>query len=233
MADVLHFPELASTSDWLAAHAAAHPDVTWVHADAQTAGHGRQNRAWASLAGNLAASVLVRPQPGEGPPQQLSFVAALALADAVAPWTGRLRLSLKWPNDVLLHGGKLAGILLERAIDTTVIGFGVNIAVAPAGLNRKVACLADASDRPPSPAALLADLAVAFARHRAAWREQGFAPVRRAWLTRATPIGWRIAVHRGDTQLAGTFAGIAEDGALLLREGSRTHVVHAGEVFAL
>lgn len=222
---------LSSTNDWLTANAAAHPDARWVRADQQTQGHGRQGRAWASPPGNLAASTLVRAAPH--PPQQLSFVAALALADAVAPWTGRLRLSLKWPNDVLLHGGKLAGILLQHTHPDTVIGFGVNIAAAPTGLDRKVACLADASDHPPTAAALLDELAPAFARWRDTWTRQGFAPIRRAWLTKATPVGWRISVHQGDTLRTGAFAGIAEDGALLLQSEGRTHVVHAGEILSV
>ena len=120
---LIEFAEIGSTSDWLLADAAGRPDGVWVRADVQTAGHGRHGRAWTSLPGNLFASTLVRAQPGEGPAQQLSFVAALALAEAVAPWTGRQRLSLKWPNDLLLGGGKLAGILLQSTGDALVIGF--------------------------------------------------------------------------------------------------------------
>lgn len=134
---------------------------------------------------------------------------------------------------MLLQGGKLAGILLQHASSDTVIGFGVNIAAAPTGLDRKVACLADACHNPPSAAALLDELAPAFARWRALWARDGFAPIRRAWLTKATPVGWRISVHHGDTLRTGTFAGIAADGALLLQSEGRTHTVHAGEVLGV
>jgi len=232
---ILEFAQIGSTSDWLLANAAAHPDGVWVRADIQTAGHGRHGRAWESPPGNLYASTLVRAHPGEGPPQQLSFVAALALADAVAPWTGRQRLSLKWPNDLLLGGGKLAGILLQSTVDAVVIGFGVNIASEPVGTGQRVACLASASATadPPGASVLLGELARTFVDWRTRWRTHGFAPIRTAWLVRATPVGWRTSVRQGERVLTGTFAGLAEDGAMLLqREGQTVHI-HAGEVFGL
>jgi BirA family biotin operon repressor/biotin-[acetyl-CoA-carboxylase] ligase len=110
---------------------------TWICALEQTAARGRRGRAWANPPGNFAASLVLRPA---GPPAHAalrSFVAALALRDALAAATGRAdALALKWPNDVLLNGGKVAGILLESAgaagrVDGLVIGIGVNLAAAP------------------------------------------------------------------------------------------------------
>ncbi len=214
-------------------NAADQPDETWIRADTQTGGHGRHGRPWASLEGNLFASVLIRPTAHEGPAQQLSFVAALALAEAVMPWTGRQRLSLKWPNDVLLGGGKCAGILLQSTPGGVVIGFGVNIAREPVGVGQRVACLASASADPPTAPVLLAELRRTFADARDRWRTYGFAPIRTAWLARATPVGWRTSVTQGERTLVGTFAGLAEDGAMLLQREGRTLHIHAGEVFGL
>lgn len=235
MADLrlLTFAELPSTSAWLVANAGAHADESWVSAERQLGGHGRHGRAWVSPPGNLAASVLIRPRPGEGPPQQLSFVAALALADAVGPWTGRLRLWFKWPNDVMLHQGKLAGILLERVPEGIVAGFGVNVASAPAGLDTPVSALSDAVATPPPASAILGDLRPALSKWRERWRMGGFAGIRLAWLSRATPVGWRTQVRIGGETLAGTFAGLAEDGAMLLQRDGRTQAIHAGDVFGL
>ncbi len=229
----IEFATLPSSSDWLLTNAADHPDQTWVRADTQTAGHGRHGRAWQSPPGNLHSSTLIRPQPNEGPPQQLSFVAALALAEAMTPWVGRQRLSLKWPNDLLLGGGKLAGILLQSTPGALVIGFGVNITHAPAGLEQRVAALANATADPPTPAVLLTELRRTFAAQRSRWRTQGFAPIRTAWLARATPVGWRTTVRQGDRTLTGTFAGLAPDGAMLLQRDGRIDHIHAGEVFGL
>ena len=230
---LIEFDTLTSTSDWLALNAPQLIDPTWVRATSQTAGHGRHGRPWQSPPGNLAASVLIRARPGEGPPQQLSFVAALALSDAVSPWAGRLRLSLKWPNDLVLAGGKVAGILLEQNGDATIIGFGVNLAHAPKGVDQRTAALTLATPHPPRPAALLEDLRSAFATWRDRWRREGFAPIRTAWQSRATPVGWRTSVKRGSETLAGAFAGLADDGAMLLKRDGRTETIHAGEVLGL
>lgn len=223
---------IGSTNDWLLAAAADLPDEAWVRADVQTAARGRHGRRWTSLPGNLFASVLARPHGDKGPPQQLSFVAALALAEAVTPWLGRQRLSLKWPNDVLLGGAKLAGILLETCAVGTVIGFGVNLAREPAGIDGRVAALAQTGRDPPSPRVLLEELRRTFADHRRRWAANGFGSVRAAWLARAIPVGWRTTVRQGEVVLTGTFAGMGEDGALLLLRDGRIEAIHAGEVMA-
>lgn len=230
---LIEFATIPSTSDWLVENAATLADETWVRADVQTAGHGRHGRAWASPEGNLFASVLVRPHANEGPPQQLSFVAALALAEAVMPWTGRIRLILKWPNDLLLGGGKLAGILLQSTPNGIVIGFGVNLSTEPVGVGQRVACLAAATSDPPPPAVIHTELRGTFANIRELWRTYGFAPIRTAWLARATPVGWRTTVLQGDRVLSGTFVGLAEDGAMLLQREGRIEHIHAGEVLGL
>ena len=229
-----HLSEVGSTNDWLLERAASLDDGHWVIADRQTAGRGRRGREWRDGAGNLMASVLVKPQQGEGPVQQLSFVAALALHDALAECIAADRLTLKWPNDVLLDGAKLSGILLERAGDPLVIGFGVNIASCPGETGRPAIALADVMALPPAPADLLSALAASLAARRAEWRGQGFAATRDHWLARAVGTGKRIEARLGNETLTGVFEGIDPDGALSLRlDDGRLRAVHAGEVFAL
>lgn len=231
-ASITHLAEVGSTNDWLLQRAATLDDDHWVIADRQTAGRGRRGRAWNDGAGNLMASVLVK---AAGPVQQLSFVAALALHDALAALAGQgQRFALKWPNDVLLDGVKCSGILLERQGDALVIGIGVNLAGHPQGTERPATSLAAAGLPVPTPLALLDDLAAAFAHWRAVWQGQGFAPVRAAWLARAAGLGGRIVARLGHEAPEGQFTGLADDGALLMRlDDGTSRAIHAGEVFAL
>jgi len=178
--------------------------------------------------------VLTRPQAGEGPAQQLSFVAAIALVRTLDRWVAPGRLTLKWPNDLLLDGVKVAGILLEGTAGATIIGFGVNLAGHPDASERPATSLPAAGVVAPGTAAVAEHLAVTFAVVRAAWRETGFAPVRAEWLTRASGLGDRLEARLGAESVTGTFTGIAADGALLLtRDDASVRAIHAGEVFAL
>jgi BirA family biotin operon repressor/biotin-[acetyl-CoA-carboxylase] ligase len=230
---VTHLETVGSTNDWLLAQAPDLIDSHWVIADRQTAGRGRRGRAWSDGAGNLMASVLVRAQ---GPVQQLSFVAALALRAALVGSDPDIadRLRLKWPNDVLLDGTKFAGILLERAGDGLVIGFGVNIVGHPAVAERPATSLAAAGALTPAPRALLEGLRAAFAAFRALWADAGFEPVRAQWLAHASGLGDRVAARLSGETIEGWFDGLEPDGALALRLDDGTlRPVHAGEVFAL
>lgn len=221
-----HLEELGSTNDWLLARATTLPDGHWVLADRQTSGKGRHGKLWQDGLGNLMASVLVHET---GPVQQLSFVAAVALHEALLHALGPLRgLELKWPNDLLLDGRKVSGILLERTGDALVIGFGVNLASCPQDLDRPVAALGG------DVAPVLAALRTSFAAWRQLWLQAGFAPVRAAWLSAARGLGQGIEVKLGSEVVQGHFAGLDESGALLLdlHDGSR-RAIHAGEVFGL
>ena len=187
-----------------------------------------------SVPGNLFASVLTRPQPGEGPAQQLSFVAAVALARTLDQWIAPARVTLKWPNDVLLDGVKVAGILLEGGAGATIVGFGVNLAGHPDATERPATSLAAAGIAAPPAADVAERLAAAFADVRVAWRDHGFAPVRAEWLGRAAGLGRQLEARLGTETVAGTFTGLGLDGALLLtRSDASVRAVHAGEVFAL
>lgn len=228
---IVDLAETGSTNDWIAEHP---EDGLWVRADRQTAGRGRRARAWTSEVGNLFASTFAAPQLGEGAAQHLSFVAANALLDTAARWVPRERLSLKWPNDLLLDGVKVAGILLEGHAQGVIIGIGVNLAHFPEGTERPATSLAAAGIAPPSPREACDTLAEAFAAHRHRWRTEGFAATRADWLASAAGLGKPIFARLGNADLAGTFEGVAEDGALLLRlPDGALRPIHAGEVFTL
>jgi BirA family transcriptional regulator, biotin operon repressor / biotin---[acetyl-CoA-carboxylase] ligase len=208
------------------------PDGDWLVADRQGAGRGRQGRAWSDGAGNFMGSTAIRLQQGDPPASSLALVAGIALHDAVLPFSGMpQQLLLKWPNDLMLLGAKLAGILLEREGSHVVIGIGVNLAQAPFTPGRESICLAQMGPAPDRNA-FAAALADALAARVAAWRVQGLPPVLSAWAAAAHPVGTPLAVHGADGAWErGRFDGLEPDGALRLRLDNGTgRVIHAGDV---
>lgn len=209
------------------------PEGLWLRAERQTAGRGRQGRAWASPAGNLYASTIVRLRPADPPAATLALVAAVAVEEAV-----RLFLddepALKWPNDLLLGGAKLAGILLERADDAVVIGVGVNLAHHPQDVDRPATSVAT-HGAAPEPQLFLETLAEIFARWLGRWRGEGLAPVRDRWMARAHPRGTALTARLPDGSVVeGLFERLDADGALVLRLAAGTmRVIHAGDVFLI
>jgi len=220
--------ETGSTNDDMAALArAGAPEGSWLSADRQTGGRGRQGRAWSSPPGNLYASTLVRLRLGDPPPATLALVAAVALHEVVSAFAPA---RIKWPNDLMIADAKLAGILLERAEEAVVIGLGVNLAHHPKDLERPVTSLAAVAGAAPEPQSFLERLAESFARWLARWRTEGLAPVRRHWLAAAYPPGTALSTPEGD----GLFDGLDETGALRLRLADGTsRVIHAGDVFLI
>ena len=205
----------------------------WVVAHRQSAGRGRRGRAWVSPPGNLYATLLLTdPAPSAVWPQ-LSFVAALATFDAiahVAP-SSAMSLALKWPNDLLLVGAKVAGILLEAAGDAVVAGIGINCASHPEGTEHPATDLA-AAGAEASPAMLLRALSGAMVTRLAQWRRgAGFPAVRADWLARATGVGGEIRVRLAERELHGHFESLDAAGALVLRRDDDTTVtIAAGDV---
>jgi BirA family biotin operon repressor/biotin-[acetyl-CoA-carboxylase] ligase len=214
------------------------PEGTLVWAGEQTAGRGRRGRHWASPPGNLYLSLLLRPGGAPARSAQLGFVAALGLGEAVERLAGpALRLSYKWPNDLLVEGRKLAGILLESEttasgeIDLVVIGTGVNLATSPHAAEYPATSLAEEGITAITPAMLLEAFVGRFDGWASRWRREGFAPVREAWLSRAIGIGEAIRVRLERTTLAGRFLDLDETGALLLDGAEGLRRVAAGDVF--
>jgi BirA family biotin operon repressor/biotin-[acetyl-CoA-carboxylase] ligase len=207
----------------------------WLRAERQTGGRGRQGRAWQSPPGNLCISTIVRLRPGDPPPPSLALVAAIALQEVAALFAPGVPVTIKWPNDLLVQGAKLSGILLERAEDAVIIGFGVNLAAHPTDTPRAAVSLAAIAGAAPDPAVFAEALAEAFARWLGRWRGEGLAPVRSAWLAAAHPVGSALAAATEDGgTLDGLFDGLDAAGALRLRlaDGS-TRVIHAGDVFLI
>lgn len=221
--------ETRSTNEDLLAEArAGAAEGSWLRAEAQSGGRGRAGRTWVSPPGNLYASTIIRLHPGEPEPPTLALVAGVALEEVASAYAGSGQFRLKWPNDLMAGQSKLAGILLERAGDAVVIGFGVNLAHHPEMLERPTASFASLGLAVPDPAGFVIDLAEALARWIARWRGEGLAPVRSRWLDRAHPIGSALVAHGAD----GLFEGLDAQGALLLRRaGGSIETIRAGDVF--
>ena len=231
--------EAGSTNDEAKARAAAGAaEGTVVWARQQRAGRGRRGRIWESPPGNLYCSAILRPSCEARRVAQLSFVAALAVLDLVdGLLPGRARC--KWPNDILVDGGKVAGILLESAlksdgrVDWVVLGIGVNLVGHP-GLEGPVpsSSLVEAGALALKPEDALPLLLAALSERRSEWETQGFAAVRRTWLARAHGLGGPVTVANGGEKLVGTFDGLDEEGALVLAQANAAPIsVVAGDVF--
>lgn len=225
----------STNADLLALANAGIEDAIWLRAERQTAGRGRQGREWSSPTGNLYASTLVRLRPGDPPATALSLVAGVALHEAVSVYARDITgASLKWPNDLLCGGAKLAGILLERTGDAVVAGFGVNVAQTPEDTGRPVTSLAEFGVTV-SASELLSTLTECFERWLRRWRGEGCDVIHRAWSERAHPHGTPLGFHdAGGRRVEALFAGLTGEGAARLRlaDGS-VHVMHAGDLFAL
>ncbi len=253
VADVRTVPETGSTNDDVAALAReGAPEGLWLRAERQAGGRGRQGRGWQSPEGNLYASTLVRVRAGDPPAPTLALVSAVALHEAVATLVrhpGESRgpgtpapeflgpgfrrddvVRIKWPNDLMVDGAKLSGILLERAGDAVVIGFGVNLAHHPEDIGRPATSLAALTGNAPDLAVFLEMLAESFARWLQRWRTEGIAPIRARWCAAAHPIGTALSTSEGQ----GLFDGLDETGALRLKlADGAVRIIHAGDVFLI
>nr|WP_174820430.1 biotin--[acetyl-CoA-carboxylase] ligase [Ruegeria atlantica] len=234
--------EVDSTLNEAARLAPTAPGPVWIMAHHQTAARGRRGRAWANPKGNLAATLLMRPQ---GNPEQAalrSFVAALALFDACVAVTGRADgLSLKWPNDVLLNGGKLAGILLESTgkgggVSYLSIGIGVNLSQAPPAYAveqsavRPVSLLSE-TGAAVLPEDFLTELAAAYAQYETQFVTYGFEPIRTAWLSRAARLGEVITARTSTSETVGTFETVDSGGNLVLKTAKGRVSIPAADVY--
>lgn len=218
------------------AHALGTPAPFWLIAHHQSAGRGRAGRNWVDAGtGNFFGTLLMEVPEGAAAAAQRSFVAALAVAD-VLEGAGVAQIRLKWPNDVLLRGGKLAGILLESEIVAgrlmLRVGIGVNLAATPDRTDlEKEARRPVHLDGVLTPEAFLDRLAPAFATRDKQLKTHGFAPIRTAWLSKAARLGEEIRARLPGVEHRGTFETVDETGALVLKTPEGRIKLPAGDVF--
>jgi BirA family biotin operon repressor/biotin-[acetyl-CoA-carboxylase] ligase len=219
---------------------AGEPGPLWIWSMRQSQGRGRKGREWVSHNGNLFASLLIRLNCPLHVATQLALVAGVAAYDTVSKlvsYEGRSEILLKWPNDVLLAGEKVAGILLENIGNSAnnrsvvIIGTGINLASYPEGLPQPAVSLS-AYGMSVSPGAALETLAKYTDEWLARWGEgYGLPSIRRAWLDRAGPTGRALTVRINGEELQGTYAGLDSDGALRLKTQDGERRINAGDVF--
>lgn len=216
---------------------------TWILALRQTAGHGRRGRIWSHPRGNFAASLVLRPNAPAPEMAMRSFVAALALHDALSDVTGQgVKFALKWPNDILLNGGKVAGILLESAsgpggiVGYMCIGMGVNLASAPdegevEPWATRPASVLSGTGVAIAPEEFLDALAPRFAYWEGVMATHGFASIREAWLARAAKIGETITARTMRDEWVGVFETVDSAGNLVLKTQNGSIAIPAADVF--
>lgn len=211
-----------------------------VRADAQHRGHGRYGREWYSPSGNLYLSWLLLPEESFRVLSQLSFVVALAVGDAVSGlFTDKQDIQFKWPNDVLIGGKKVGGLLLESSlaqgkdqVDWLIVGVGVNITSFPSNVDFPATSIEAEDGKVVAPNVLSQAVLDSFARLYAIWKTEGFAPIRTAWLEKASHIGESITVTTVTDSFVGVFEDITPQGELVitLADGKK-RCISAGEVF--
>lgn len=218
--EIKQFNSLISTNTT----AQDYPVGSIIMAETQTGGRGRYGRVWQSPKGNLYVSFVFESNPKRD--KYLSFLTGLALAESLPEFNVRL----KWPNDVLLDGKKVAGILLETYGNKIIVGIGVNLVNNPE--KNMLYPTANLGGRL-SPIALVKRLMIQYEALFDVFNKKGFKKIRARWLDLATGIGDTISVHLPTEELIGIFKGISDEGALLLKTGKKVRSITAGDVFLI
>lgn len=236
-APVFHLETIDSTNAEALRRFEAGGGACWIVAERQTEGRGRRGRRWVSGREDLTVTRLALVSSEQAKRAgQLSFAAALAMADAAAALAPRAEIGLKWPNDLLLASRKAGGALLESAsrgdgLLGVAIGVGLNLG-APPDLDRPTASLREAVDAPIDVTQVFASLQSSMEKYLSAYQSRGFQALRGLWLARAVGLGEHITARGPNHAVDGVFEDLDPEGALLLREPSgRMHRIAAGEVF--
>ncbi len=235
-------PSVDSTLNEAVRRAPGMTGPAWILALEQTAARGRRGRPWVAPAGNFAATLVLRPDEPPARAALRSFVMSLALLRTFVAVTGREQdVALKWPNDVLLKGGKVAGILLESAgqgkgVAHLAIGVGVNLLAAPDAASVEAravqpVALATQTGVRIGPEPFLDVLAAEYAPLEAQFVTYGFAPIRAAWMAHAARLGEVITARTGKAETVGTFEDVDADGNLILQTAKGRAAIAAADVF--
>ena len=238
-APILAYDEIDSTNAEARRRAeAGEGGPLWITALTQTAGRGRRGRNWESPTGNLAATYLCTTDKTAAEAAQVSFVAALAVAELADACVGASRVALKWPNDPLVIGLKASGILVESGAFAAgglwlAVGIGVNLVHSPKVAERPATSFAEhMQNSPPEPREALNLLAAAFDRWLVRWQAEGFAPIAAAWTARAHGLGEPCVARLPGEEVHGVAEGLDPDGALRLRlDDGQIRRITAGDVF--
>ena len=210
------------------------PEGYTVQAMTQVSARGRHGNEWEAPMGNIYLSTLLRPECDMVRVGELAFMVAVALYRTLVQYidTDKHDVTLKWPNDILVDGRKISGILLESnieegALNGVVVGIGVNILVAP----EKAVFLQDVSGTPVFVNKVRDVMLLELDKAYAQWKQEGFVPIREAWLMRAHGIGGKITARLPDISYEGIFSGLTDDGGLILQMGNgEEKIITAGEV---
>ena len=231
--------EVDSTMSEAARRAPTLDHPTWIMAKRQSAARGRRGRSWVNQKGNFAATFIFKPNGSPAAAALRSFMAANALFEALAMKVDRDRLALKWPNDVLLNGGKVAGILLESSgaggrVEWLSIGVGVNLAGVPKGVTDAdfppVSLLSEGG-QPCDVHEMLSMLASNMATEERIFDELGFGPIRENWLKNAAKLGEVITARTARSEITGTFETVDEAGQLVLQTSKGRVTIPAADVY--
>jgi len=234
--EILEFKELDSTNDELrrlAEKGAA--NFTVVTAKKQTRGKGRYSRSWESPAGNIYLSILIRNLDAHTA-HQVSFVASLACLEAIQINIPEAETRLKWPNDVLANGKKIAGILLESAsgsdqpdrLNYLIVGFGINVKHSP-----DYATNMKALGNTGSFGNIRDKLLEEFTKYYDIWLEDGFGKISSLWLKNASGLGEKIVANLEEKHIEGIFQGLTPGGELVLETSEGKIIISSGEVHAI
>ena len=208
----------------------------WLIARLQTAGYGRRGSSWLQREGDVAATLLYSPPAERETIAQLSFVAALAVVDALKRTAPHVDFAVKWPNDILVDGRKIAGLLLELlttppASPLVAFGIGVNVVSAPEHVDYPTACLCEfVTDATPEPVSIVEAIDECLFAWVRRWKDEGFEPVRARWLQIADCVGRRVRVRLPDETVEGVFSDLDLDGALILDCDGERRKIAAGAV---